>query len=66
MRLRKKYPFERQKALEVCRDYYQAKGYSEEHCHNYIDHLEDWVLENVYNIICEELENGEREKCNLL
>ena len=28
MRLRKKYPFERQKALEVCRDYYQAKGYS--------------------------------------
>ena len=59
MRLRKKYPFERQKALKVCRDYYQAKGYSEEHCHNYIDHLEDWVLENVYNIICEELENGE-------
>ena len=58
--------FNRQKALEACRAYYQAKGYSEEHCHNYIDHLEDWVLEDVYNIICEELENGEQQECNLL
>lgn len=50
--------FDRQKALEVCRAYYQARGNSEELSHKIIDHLDDRELERVYNQICEELENA--------
>ena len=56
MKLNNKHHFDKQKALETCRAHYRDRGYSDEHCHNYIDHLDDWNLERVYNIICEELE----------
>ena len=62
----KKRLFNRQEALEVCRAYYQARGYSEEHCHGYIDHLKDWELERIYMIICEELEISGSNETNLL
>ena len=66
MPLTKKYLFDRQEALEICRAYYRRKGYSEEHCHGYIDHLDDSRLERIYRIICKELEDEEKKKRNLL
>lgn len=56
MQLRKEYPFDRQKALEVCYEYYQRRGCSIELCHQFLDHLENWKLESVVKEIYEEWE----------
>ena len=47
--------FNRQEALDTCVAYYVAKGYSEEHSIGYVGKEEDWQLERIYNIICEEM-----------
>lgn len=54
-------PFDRETVLTVCREYYQAKGYSEEHCHKYIDRLDDRELKRVYNTIQREANNEPSE-----
>ena len=66
MQLRKEYPFERQKALEVCYEYYQRRGCPLELCHQFLDHLEDWKLESVVGEIYEEWEKYGKQEGYLL
>ena len=58
--LTEKYLFDRQKAIEVCHEHYRARGYSEQHCHDTIDWLEDEVVEYVYKTILKEREDARR------
>lgn len=58
--------FIREEALRVCRQYYQNKGYSEQHCHDYIDHLDDFTLKNAYFIILKEQEDAKNKRFSLL
>ena len=56
----------REEALRVCRQYYQNNGYSEQHCHDYIDHLDDNNLKYAYFIILKEQEDAESKGFSVL
>lgn len=66
MPLRKKYLFDRQQALEVCYEYYQRRGCTLEHCHQFLDHLEDWKLKSVVKEIYEEWEKYGKQEYPIL
>ena len=61
MQITEKYLFDREKALEICYKYYRNKGYSEDHCRDYLDRLEDFELKRVYTIIMGEFTDEENK-----
>ena len=58
--------FDRQEALSVCHTYYRNRGYSEEHCHGFLDHLDDSQLKHAYYIILKEQEDAKSKGFSVL
>lgn len=65
-RLENEYPYNRQEALRVCHIYYRNRGYSEEHCHDWIDHQDDLTLKNAYYCILKEQKDAESKGFSVL
>lgn len=53
--------FNRENALNVIFSYYQAKGYSKEHCEAIAKVVPDWRLQEVVRIIQEEQKHEKRK-----
>jgi hypothetical protein len=57
----KKNLFDRENALNIIVSYYQAKGYSKEHCEATAKVVPDWRIQEVARIIQEELKHEEHK-----
>ena len=64
--LMKEHPYNRQEALRVCHTYYRNRGYSEEHCHSWLDHQNDLTLKSAYYSILKEQKNAEAKGYSVL